>query len=181
MSVRTRLIAALTCWVGAGLLILRAGLPEHPAAMGIIRPDGERLAPVIGAYAPPFTARTHRGELLALDTTRITVINFWATWCIPCAIEMPELQALHDALPDIQVIAINIGEDPAAIEAWAQRYALTYPLLLDPAGHITGLYALRGQPTTFIVAPGGVIHTIFYGAVDAPRLRAALSPLLLPG
>ncbi len=178
MNARARLIAALACWVGAALLVLLAGLPEHPAGIGIIRQDGTRIAPVIGAYAPPFTTRTHQGESFALDTAQPTVINFWATWCIPCAVEMPELQTLHEALPTVQVLAVNTGEDAATIAAWSDRHALTYPLLLDPAGQITALYAVRGQPVTFVIAPGGLIHAVFYGAVDADRLRTALAPLL---
>jgi len=105
------------------------------------------------------------------------VINFWATWCVPCRIEMPELQAIHEAHPEVRVLAVNLGEPRELIVDWVRHFGLTFDIALD-RGEIASLYRLRGQPSTYIVAPDGRITSIFYGATNRQTLEAALEPFL---
>lgn len=175
------LAASLLCFIGAVALLHKAGLPERTAFTGSIS-AGIVTAPEIGASAPPFEARLLNGGWIDLASLggKVVILNFWATWCAPCEIEMPILQALHQQYPptQLQVIGINTGEDRAAIEPWTVRLQLSLPIALDAGLEIGTAYQVRGQPQTFIIDKQGVIRAIFFGATDFDRLRAAIEPLL---
>jgi peroxiredoxin len=173
--------AALVCFSAALMIVWQVGLPEPSRFTGFIV-NGTQVAPEIGSPAPPFSAPALTGEPLRLSELRgnIVVLNFWATWCVPCEIEMPELQALHEnwQAHNVQVIGINIGEERAAIDAWLSSRQITFPLLLDASQSISQQYQLRGQPMTFVIDRQGIIRAIFYGATTRDALERMLTPLL---
>jgi len=173
-----QLIAAVVCLVTAIFLIHFTGLPERAQFTGRIIPGELPVAPEINAIAPPFELSTLDGSRLNLLNLRghPTIINFWATWCEPCRVEMPELQHLyeHYANRGLRLLAVNLGESPAPIRQWVDQFGLTFDILLDPAQEIAAAYQLRGQPTTFIVSPSGIITHIFYGPVT--NLESTLAP-----
>jgi thiol-disulfide isomerase/thioredoxin len=170
---------ALACFAAALVLLLAAGLPSRAAYSGQISPAGQLVAPEIGAFAPPWRAPTLTStvDLQALRGAPV-VINFWATWCVPCRVEMPELQAFHEAQPAVPIVAVNLGESRELIVDWVSRLGLTFDIALDADGSIASLYRLRGQPSTYVVSPGGVITAIFYGPTTRQSLEAALAPFI---
>ncbi len=171
--------SALVCLAAALALVIAAGLPDRAAYSGEILPNGQAVAPEIGALAPPWHAQTLDGGVdLQQLRGKPVVINFWATWCIPCRVEMPELQAFHEAHPSVPVLAVNLGESRSLIVDWVTQLGLTFDIVLDPAQAIANLYRLRGQPSTYVVSPGGVITAIFYGPTTRQSLEAALEPFL---
>jgi len=163
-------------------VLIAAGLPDRAEINTLYSlPDGRPVAAEIGALAPPLTLMSVHGEQISTDslTERIVILNYWATWCAPCQIEMPALQELTERYPAaLTVLGINAGEAPDAIRAWREHFGLTFPLLLDPDGATARDYRLRGQPTTVIVAPGGIIHKIIYGPADIGSLEQAIVGLL---
>ena len=167
------LFGAFLCLLAAVVLVANTGLPERASFTGILTSAG-LVAPELNAVAPPFTAVDLNGASVSLSEFRGTpvIINFWATWCAPCAAEMPQLQGLYEAYPegDLRVIGVNLGEERGR----AERFNLTFDLVLDPAGEIASLYRLRGQPSTYVVSADGVITDIFYGPVTLAQLQAAL-------
>ncbi|MDX2159780.1 MAG: TlpA disulfide reductase family protein [bacterium] len=173
-------IGALAAFAAALWIVIGAGLPDRAAYTGAITEAGLFTAPEVGALAPLFETTTHDGSPFTLIMTRgaPVVLNFWATWCAPCVYEMPELQALHQAWPGVQVYGINLGESPAQIESWMQSGGYTFPALLDTSGEIARLYALRGQPTTVILSPGGVVLAVLFGATTQTALERILTPFL---
>ncbi len=173
---------ALLCFASAGFLVLNAGLPERALFTGQII-EGERpTAPEIGALAPNFEAETPDGAAFRMADLRGSpvIVNFWATWCEPCRVEMPELQALYDAnrARGLRVVGVNVGDAPEDVLDWVDNYGLTFDMALDPRGDISAQYLLRGQPTTFVVAPDGVITHIVYGPTTRSTLEAAVAPYL---
>ncbi|MBK8021329.1 MAG: TlpA family protein disulfide reductase [Chloroflexi bacterium] len=173
------LAAAVACWMAAAAVVLMTGLPERAAYSGVVTSGGVRSAPEIGALAPPFRTSSLNGEADSADWLgQPVVLNFWATWCVPCAVEMPELQQVHEAFETVRVIGVNLGESPAAVQNWAETYGLTFELAFDPDGSIARLYALRGQPSTFVIAPDGKIRHIYFGATDSATLSRDLLPLV---
>lgn len=174
------LVFAASC-IGAGLLVLLAvGLPQRADYTGYAL-DGLRYAPEIGSLAPPFTTSSLTGEFVDLLEFRgqVVVLNFWATWCAPCEAELPILQAFADQMGDqVRVVAVNLREDGLHIQPWLAARQLTLPIGLDVEGNVAALYQLRGQPSTYIIAPDGQISAIFYGPISAEALRAATAPLL---
>ena len=169
-------ISALVCFGIAIALLIAAGLPNRAAYTGQILANGQAIAPEIGAFAPPIQAQTLNGsvDLAALRGTPV-IVNFWATWCVPCRVEMPELEAYHQAHPNARVLAVNLGESRRLIVDWVTQFGLTFDVVLDADQSIARLYRLRGQPSTYVVAPDGVITSIFYGPTTRQSLESALA------
>lgn len=171
-------LVALLALSAAAALLIAVGLPSRADYTGW-RVAGETrpTAPEPQAYAPNFSAITLTGSVLQLDQLRgqPVILNFWATWCAPCRFELPELQRIHiEFSGQAQIIGINLGESAEQITPWADELGLTFPLALDENQRIAALYRLRVQPSTFIISPAGIITDIYYGAVSADQLRAAL-------
>ena len=107
----------------------------------------------------------------------MVLINVWATWCVPCLDEMPDLQRLYarmnkDGAP-FEILAVSIdalGAD--AVRKFVDRFGLTFPILLDPRGSIKKLYRATGVPETFIVDRQGRLMQKIIGARkwDAPAV-----------
>jgi peroxiredoxin len=156
-------------------MLYSVGLPDRADYSGQMIAGLGRVAPEIGEIAPPIEQPTLSGETLNLLNLRgeSVVVNFWATWCLPCIVEMPALQALHDE-SGVQVIGVNIAESRSVVEQWIAENGITFDIVLDPQGQVSGQYRLRGQPSTYVVAPNGIITHIFYGAVSMDALRNAL-------
>ena len=175
-------LLAVLCFAGAALILIAAGLPDRADLNALYSlPNGKAVAPEVGALAPPLSLMTVDGETVAIDklTDQVVILNYWATWCAPCQVEMPALQALAERYPGVlTVLGINAGEAPDLIRAWRQRFGLTFSLLLDRDGAAARDYRLRGQPTTIIVAPDGIIHEIIYGPADINALESAIIGLL---
>ncbi len=162
---RVLLLAGSLVSMAAALLILQA----QPQAHSFLQ---------AGSPAPDFEARSLAGDSLHLADLRgaPVIINFWATWCGPCALEMPHLQSIFDRYraEGLRVLAVNTGESADLIAAWQAHYDLSYDLLLDEDQVIAARYWLRGQPSTYLVSPDGVISHIFYGPVSESALAAAV-------
>lgn len=171
---------ALMAFAAAAVIVITVGLPDRAALTGDLNPNGRYYAPEVGALAPLFQTVTLTGDRFDLESMRGSpvVLNFWATWCAPCAIEMPELQSFHDAHPTLPLFGINTGEAPSIIDPWVRDGGYTFPILLDLDNQIARRYALRGQPTTVILAPDGSILTIIFGATTRAALESALAPYL---
>ncbi len=135
----------------------------------------DELFPVtLGSKAPQFEAVT----LDASPATRtfddyrgkVVLLNVWATWCGPCIVEMPTLQALHEefAGTDLEIIAVSVDQPNTenAIRAFAKEYGLTFDILHDPEGDITRDYQVTGYPATFVIGRDGVIRKKVIGAAN---------------
>lgn len=176
------ILSAAACIAAGILLLVAAGLPDRARETAqFVLPDARVVAAEIGAVAPPFRLMDPDGANIALDSFKgqAVIVNFWATWCAPCRVEMPELQKIAERYAgQVTVLGINTGEDAGAVRAWRDEFALTFPLLLDVEGTAARDYRLRGQPTTVIVAPDGVISAIVYGPADSATLEQAIVALL---
>ncbi len=150
------------------------------------------LAPVgIGAEAPDFAAMTleeaPREKTLADYHGKVLMINLWATWCLPCRVEMPSIENLHKAYNDkgLSVVAISVddpGTDPQVL-SFARQYGLTFEILRDPKGQLGDIsrdYQTTGYPETVIVGRDGVIRKKLLGAHDwnSAENRALIERLL---
>jgi cytochrome c biogenesis protein CcmG, thiol:disulfide interchange protein DsbE len=148
-------------------------------ASGIVRtPSSVQLtpveAPVAGALAPAFEAQTVDGDPFDSSELRghAVVLNFWATWCEPCRVEMPLLESRYRTLASsgLLVVGINAEDTPAQVQAYRDELGLTFPLLLDPGREIESLYRVRGYPTTFVVDRAGVLQAVHLGSLESETL-----------
>ena len=171
----TLLVGSVVSFASALILLISAGLPDRADYSGKMIAGIGRVAPEINSLAPPFEGSTITGSHLRLLDLRgeTVILNFWATWCAPCITEMPLLQTFYED-SGIQIIGINLGEQPILVTQWVETNHLTFDILLDPQLTIAADYQIRGQPSTYIITADGIISHIFYGTVSMKALREAI-------
>lgn len=140
-------------------------VPAEPVADGEfysleLGPAGEGK-PEVGEQAPGFQLVDANGAVIRLEDFRDqpVVINFWATWCVPCRKEMPDLVVLQSEWGDrAQILGVNYYESADAVTEFAANFSVEFPLPLDSDGRVTGSYKLRGLPETYFLDGQGVIR-----------------------
>lgn len=181
MSKLNRLLHLLAAFLSLGAafaVFTGVGLPERGDFSGLRAEDGQIKAPEVGALAPPFSLPTADSAMLSLAEGRgkITIINFWATWCPPCRREMRDLQRLYIShRGKARILAVNLGESVPAVRKWVRQLDLTYDILLDRHGVVAKLYQVRGLPTTVVLDGESRIHRLYYGPVSFEQLRRDVS------
>lgn len=169
--------------VGAVVAVLALGLWVATRTLG------DELFPVsVGSPAPDFQARTldaaARTKSIADYEGDVVLLNIWATWCGPCRVEMPSMQALHQALGPhgLKIVAVSVDEPGSeqTIRDFATEYGLTFELLHDASGRIRAAYQTTGVPETFVIGRDGVIRRKVIAAADwnSPDNRRMLAGLL---
>lgn len=109
---------------------------------------------------PLFTTESLDGPFSLEEELNKTpiLINFWASWCYPCELEMPLLEQLHQEHGDnIQVIGVNMGEKEKTVRETVDDWNITFTIVYDKDGSIKKSYNAIGQPTTFLLSPSGEI------------------------
>lgn len=136
-------------------------------------------APRQGSMAPGFSLKTLDGEVIQLEDFRgkPVILNFWASWCPPCRVEMPALQAVSDTYIDqgLVVLGVNVTnlDNPAEASRFLDEAGVTFANVLDPDGSVSRLYQARALPTTFFIGPDGVIKKVVIGGpLERPLLEA---------
>lgn len=118
--------------------------------------------------APDFTVQNLDGEDVDIKLSdfrgKIVMINFWATWCIPCTQEMPHIQAVFEdwTREDLTIIAIasNTSENIDTVNEFIEDEGYTFPVFYDSEGQAKSLYSIQGWPTTFFIDAEGIIRYI---------------------
>lgn len=99
------------------------------------------------------------------------VVNFWASWCVPCLAELPGFERVHQANKDnIAFLGINLADDPGAAEAVREQTGITYPVARDPDGSAFEAFGGFGMPTTVFISPQGTILELYTGELSAEAL-----------
>ena len=162
-------------------------LDTFPAELGRGFPHGtlegaENAATGIspGDRAPNFRMQLSDDQGLYLSDVigRPVLINFWATWCGPCRLEMPEIVRLADTITDLLVIAINVQEEENTVAAFAQDFKMNMPVVLDVDAKIRDLYQVRGMPTSAFIDRNGNIAVYHEGVMSPSKLQDLLQPIL---
>jgi cytochrome c-type biogenesis protein len=99
---------------------------------------------------------------------QVVFLNFWATWCGPCRMEMPSMEAVYRRLKDqgFTILAVNLGEKAAQVSGFMKDNKLTFPVALDESGRTGGQYGAQAIPTTYILDRRGLIISRMVGALD---------------
>jgi cytochrome c biogenesis protein CcmG/thiol:disulfide interchange protein DsbE len=113
----------------------------------------------------------------------VTLVNIWATWCLPCREEMPSMQKLYDSLKSrgFRIAAVSIDEgNPEDVIAFAQQLKVTFDILHDRSGRIQSLYQTTGVPESFLLDRRGILVKRVIGAHDwnSPANVGAVERLL---
>ena len=90
---------------------------------------------------------------------RFVLLNFWATWCVPCLKEMPDLEKAYQQMGSkkLIVLAVGMGEDKSSINRFAEKHEFTFPMIADSTLEIARLYGVENIPITYLINPEGVI------------------------
>lgn len=167
------LLAALlgSAWINAS---------REPAAV-VTDTTGLPEAPLPGYRAPDFTLTAINGETITLSALRgrPVVLNFWATWCPPCRVEMPFFQrASANYNGRAIVLGISDGETADVVTRFAAQNGLSYPLLPDSDSQVSRQYATRALPTTFFIDADGMITEVHSGIINQAVLEDKIERLL---
>ena len=123
-------------------------------------------------YATDFNLPDETGKIWSLSTSqgKVVVVNFWATWCLPCRKELPSMRMLAETLDSekFQLLAINVGEDLLDIQSFIGNFdpPLDFPVLLDTNMRVVSKWGVRGVPTTYIIDKKGRLIEFAEGEVD---------------
>lgn len=141
-----------------------------------------------GQRGPAFRLATLDGQSVTLGdyAGKLVVLNFWATWCTPCEVEMPTLESLWQKLRGSGLVVFGVNVDRGAprslIEPYVRGKKLTFPILLDPDMATVQAWRVTGLPATFVVKPNGEVAGVAHGLREwDSREMLALLETLLPG
>ena len=179
-------------WSGGRRQFLRGGVLTAAALLVIAtrqrNSEGGSSGPREGLRAPDFTLERLDGTTTALDDMagKVTLLNFWASWCEPCRAEMPALERLYLAEQNngLAILAVNstVQDELPAVTGFVAEYQLSFPILLDRDGAAGRSYGVRALPSTFAIDRRGVVRRVLYGGpLSEAMLRAAIEPLLWEG
>lgn len=136
-----------------------------------------------GMAAPDFTLPDLKGRPVQLAKLRgkVVAINFWATWCGPCRVEMPSLAKVYDKYREkgLEIVGISLDQGGAqVVQDFVHKHGIKFPVVLDTA-HVAQRYGgVTGIPTTFIIDRQGRIANKQIGLVDEAWLEKAITALL---
>ena len=149
---------------------------------------GPQLGALLGVGAEPDQAPAYELVTLSGDTIRsadlagrVVVVNFWATWCPPCRLEMPSLQKLHERRGGDGVVVLGFSTDvgaDAGVSAFLEERGITYPVGKATAAHHRAFGGIPGIPTTFVLDRQGRVRHRVVGYFASPAMNAAVSRLL---
>lgn len=150
------------------ILLLSVLILPATAAAGRV---SKGTAPEIGYSAPNFELTDLNGSEVEFASHRgkVILLNFWATWCGPCRIELPGVQALADDYRGRGFEVITVAGDSAGAEKvgpFVEEMGLTLLTLIDADGNVADMYRVRGLPMTFLIDKNGVIVNILLGYFD---------------
>ena len=139
--------------------VARDGRPAPPFTLGNLQPGG-----------PPVSLKALRG--------RPAVINFWASWCVPCRKEMPGFEATHQSLGErVTFVGINNKDFRDSALDFLKKTGVSYPSGFDPSGNVAAAYGVIGMPSTFFISDDGRLLESRTGEINLDELRATISRL----
>ena len=123
----------------------------------------------VGYLAPDFSLRNLKGNYQSLDSFsgQVVVLNFWATWCVPCRVEMPSFEKLYRRYRSegVTVLAVTLDKNSEQnIKSFVEEYELSFPVLLDEEGKVERLYPSMTIPFTYVIDRDGRIVARVDGA-----------------
>jgi peroxiredoxin len=147
----------LTRWTKAGLLALTLILSGAVYAAG-------------DAPAPTFTLPARGGSTINLSQFKgqVVMINFWASWCVPCRKEMPLLETIYKKYKPLgfTLIGVNVEPDQKDAESFLKQTPVTFPVLFDAKSQVSGLYNVQVMPTTVFIDRKGNVRMVHQSYQD---------------
>jgi peroxiredoxin len=159
-----------------------AGAQDPLRALDLMGPAPTAAAPhdftLPSPGGPALTLAGHRGH--------VVLLNFWATWCVPCREEMPAMERLYQRFKDRGLVVLAVSVDApgsAVVVSFAKELGLTYPIGLDPKMALARQYGVRGLPASFLLDRTGAVVGRALGSRewDSPAAHGVVEWLLARG
>ena len=152
--------------------IISLGAPDLPGAPALAKLEN-------GSLANDFALENLKGEQVRLSDQRgkVVVVNFWATWCIPCVEEMPSFQEFQNQYPDFVMIGIDQKEGLDQVSTFLAGKGINYQILMDYNAKVSGSYKVFMLPTTFFIDKEGMIRFRHYGIMTPDQMAYYLRTL----
>jgi thiol-disulfide isomerase/thioredoxin len=138
------------------------------------------LPPTVGSAAPDFELSNLDGAYQKLNSLKgePVIINFWATWCAPCKDEMPLLERYGKKYNGkLVILGVNSEEKADVVKSFINEMGITFPILLDQSGIVSGRYFVKDFPYTFFVDADGVLRGQHIGSLTEDRLVKYLATI----
>lgn len=157
-----------------------------PTAVAEIDPNA--IGWSVGSQAPEIALKDLKDETVRLSDFRgkPVLVNFWATWCAPCRIEMPIMEKKYRAYKNsknLVILAVDVKDDSGvdAVRNFLGELSLTFPVLLDSDGHAGTAYNVLGLPTSFFIDRRGVIRASRVGSMSETYMDEQLQKIFAEG
>ena len=171
----------------SALLVVIIGLNVWWFASGQEQAGGHPLVegPAPALTLPELSLTGAQGEPVSLDALKgkVVLIDFWATYCVPCKRQMPVLERLHKTLPASRFVVLSVNIDPGGasrhhlVSSYIKNSGYTFPVVLDD-GQAKRDYQVRRIPTMFLVSPSGEIAFVHSGLMSEKGLREKIDALI---
>lgn len=156
---------------------------ESTSRVERFRNPDEALALHVGSSAPDFTVQDLDGKTLKLSDLRghRVLVNFWATWCQPCRIEIPTLvnsyKQLRAAGKDLDIIAVAVNSAPDTVAAFRTEFGMPFTVAPDTGNQISTIYYVGAIPTSYLIDRDGTVRWIHVNMMDDKLLAQQLAAL----
>ena len=142
--------------------------------------ESKASSPLLGKVAPEVSGPDLGGDTVRLSQLRgrYVLLNFFASWCVPCQREHDDLIRFQDAhrdTNDATVLAVLFDDEEADARAFFEREGGDWPVLTDAAGRVSLDFGVRGPPESFLISPEGIVLSRIIGEVSSERLEALIA------
>ena len=161
-----------------------AGKVETTAPVAVEQTKSTDLKPYSGPQNRALNLMDLQGHAINLKDYRgkVVLLNFWASWCPPCVHEIPSMTRLKTALKGqpFEILAVNLAEDRAAIDAFLKAHTVNFPILQDPSGSAVQTWQVFAYPSTYLIDRKGRIRYALFGGSewDQPDPMAKIRQLI---